>query len=884
MKKNEFDDIVKNDMMLNDRRTDDGGYGGFALSPNYIGENKVIELDDVVLNKITNKLNVDNLKYLKSGEYGDAYNIGNDKILKLTTDRSEALESQKIKGKFNKHLADIYNVYEVNYTIAGVNKKIYAILLEYLDVDKDKFTNYIKNINEYFREKTDTIILDIIDDYHFNRNVYNNEYKEHVEEFLELNNEESRFLEDFLNIIDELKKNNMNTADYVNMGNLGYKKNGKLGYFDFGYGDENGEIKNIININERKLSYMDGSQAVQVKDKCKLGGLGNTSAACNQGDISNITLTNLKEDSEYIDGYTGCLMLKLNIPKWNKIISGVNKKDIYIKPYDDSYGLEEDPHVTIKYGISDVIKPDEIFEFINKYIDGEVKLQLTGIGIFQNEDFDVVKFNVECEELRKLNELINNNFDHRDIYGDYKPHITIAYLKSGTGEKYVTEFDTPINISSSKLRYSNQNDGIDETYDVLNNLNDLQDSKNKPIFVEEDKILTEDTMTLNELPFIEDIKSIGGDLYAVGGIVRDELLGKESKDLDILITGVPMDKIEQIASKYGKVDAVGKQFGVLKFKPYGYEGEDIDIAIPRTEKSTGEGGHKGFDVVSDHNLSIEDDLLRRDFKINALAKDLNGKIIDPYGGLQDIKDKKISMVNPEAFSDDPLRMLRAVNFASRFGFDIDSDTMENIRKNAHKIKEIPPERILIEFDKIIKKGDIQKGVFLLKQTGLLKNIVGIDGGILVSNKWDDVTNMGEFIYLLTENLVDKPSEFYKNNLKGDIENINIIKALELAYNNYSDNKIENRVLIFNMNKISAKIMDSKILPDVLYNLISEFKQNRYPLTNKDLKVNGNDLMNLGFKGKEIGDMLRKILINIYADKLKNSKEDIINFVKTNKNE
>src|SRR5690554_3587005 len=267
MKKNEFDDIIKNDIMLNDRRIDDGGYGGFALSPNYIGENKVIELDDIVLNKIKKELNVNILKYLKSGEYGDAYNIGNNKVLKLTTDKSEALESQKIKGKINKHLADIYNVYEVNYTIAGDNKKIYVILLEFLDVDKDRFTDYIKNINEYFRDKTDTIILDIIDDYHFNRNVYNNEYKEHVQEFLKLGNEESRFLEDFLNIIDELKTNNMNTADYVNMGNLGYKKNGKLGYFDLGYGDENGEIKNIININERKLSYMDGSQTVQVKDK-----------------------------------------------------------------------------------------------------------------------------------------------------------------------------------------------------------------------------------------------------------------------------------------------------------------------------------------------------------------------------------------------------------------------------------------------------------------------------------------------------------------------------------------------------------------------------------------------------------------------------------------
>ena len=75
--------------------------------------------------------------------------------------------------------------------------------------------------------------------------------------------------------------------------------------------------------------------------------------------------------------------VKIKYSKWNKIISGVSKDDIYIKPYDDSYGLEEEPHVTIKYGINDDVNPDEVFDFINKYIDGEIKLQLTGLGYFK---------------------------------------------------------------------------------------------------------------------------------------------------------------------------------------------------------------------------------------------------------------------------------------------------------------------------------------------------------------------------------------------------------------------------------------------------------------------------------------------------------------------
>jgi hypothetical protein len=216
-------------------------------------------------------------------------------------------------------------------------------------------------------------------------------------------------------------------------------------------------------------------------------------------------------------------------------------------------------------------------------------------------------------------------------------------------------------------------------------------------------------MGLNYLPFREDVEEVGGKIYSVGGAVRDEFLGKESKDLDILITGVTLEQLEEILGKYGAVNAVGKSFGILKFKPKGAI-EDIDIAIPRTETlvqnmlDPSMGVHKAFDVKSDPTLPIEKDLERRDFTINAIAKDINGNIVDPFNGQEDLKNKIIRAVNPEAFNDDPLRMLRAVQFASRFNFTIEPETMKMIQENVSKIKGISPERILTEFDKIVKNN------------------------------------------------------------------------------------------------------------------------------------------------------------------------------------
>lgn len=395
-------------------------------------------------------------------------------------------------------------------------------------------------------------------------------------------------------------------------------------------------------------------------------------------------------------------------------------------------------------------------------------------------------------------------------------------------------------------------------------------------------------MSLQDLPFKAEIEKLGGKIFSVGGAVRDEFLGKESKDLDILITGVPFETLEELLSKYGKVDAVGKSFGILKFKPEGST-EDIDIAIPRTERATGEGGHKGFEVSSDHELPIEKDLERRDFTINAIAKDINGNIVDPYGGQEDLKNKIIRVVNPEAFSDDPLRMLRAVQFSSRFGFTIEPNTMKMIQQNASRINEIPPERILTEFDKIITKGNPLIGVELLVSTGLFGQIFGnnIKPSQIGRRDFNNVKTMADFLYLMMYGVVENPPEFYlKRFSTEDAKRDKIykeLKALDLAFTNDVTNPVKARSIAHNMYVISPLSLYSKIIPPDLQEAGNELLSGQYPKTTTELAVNGNDLMNAGLKGKEIGDMQKSLLLKIYSGKVKNNKEDLLALISQSNN-
>jgi len=382
--------------------------------------------------------------------------------------------------------------------------------------------------------------------------------------------------------------------------------------------------------------------------------------------------------------------------------------------------------------------------------------------------------------------------------------------------------------------------------------------------------------TLNNQMFMKSLQE-KGNVFLVGGIVRDSFLNKKSKDIDLLVTGITTVALELMLNPYGNVDRVGQSFGVLKFVPSGMKlDEPIDIAIPRTENSTGIG-HKDFDVIASHDIPVEMDLKRRDFTINAIALNLNGQIIDPFNGLDDLEKKLIRMVNPIAFTDDPLRMLRAIQFASRFEFSIEKNTFEAINEKAETIKHITSERILIELEKIQTKGNIKNGIMLLTESGLFKHIFGFESDF--SNvSFNDIKIRADFFFTLLKDTEIK-HEAFKTILKGDIDTADTIKAIQLGFENVTDNIVTNRNVAFMMNKISEQSLDSGILPDNLKVVMQELKSGKFPLTMKNLAVNGNDIIDLGFKGIEIGRILNFALLNVFSERIQNKKEDIINLIK-----
>lgn len=166
------------------------------------------------------------------------------------------------------------------------------------------------------------------------------------------------------------------------------------------------------------------------------------------------------------------------------------------------------------------------------------------------------------------------------------------------------------------------------------------------------------------------------DVYAVGGYVRDILRGVPSEDVDLLITRHPLEKIIEKLEPYGRVDLVGKSFGIIKFT---IDNKTYDIALPRKDirRPTEVASHKDFIIQADPFLPIEKDLERRDFRCNSMALRLkDGKLIDPFGGAEDVRAKIIRLTNPTAFPEDPLRVLRVARFASVLEFSVDPEIYE----------------------------------------------------------------------------------------------------------------------------------------------------------------------------------------------------------------
>lgn len=228
---------------------------------------------------------------------------------------------------------------------------------------------------------------------------------------------------------------------------------------------------------------------------------------------------------------------------------------------------------------------------------------------------------------------------------------------------------------------------------------------------------------------INKLAGAGYEAYAVGGCVRDLLLDKKPKDWDVTTNAKP-EKIQEIfpdsfyENKFGtvtvKTESENPTLKEIEVTPYRIEAKYSDKRHPEEVKFV---------------TKLEDDLSRRDFTINAMALDINGKVVDLFDGQKDLKNKIVKTVgNPEErFSEDALRLLRAVRFATMLDFKIEKSTSEAIKKNAEWLRAISKERVRDEFIKIVESDNAYEGILLLSELGLLKYIIpeleeGIDVG------------------------------------------------------------------------------------------------------------------------------------------------------------
>lgn len=204
------------------------------------------------------------------------------------------------------------------------------------------------------------------------------------------------------------------------------------------------------------------------------------------------------------------------------------------------------------------------------------------------------------------------------------------------------------------------------------------------------------------------IKHAGGNLYIVGGAVRDKILGRKSDDEDYCVTGLAKEKFMEI---FPEAKYRGKFFEVFIL-------ENKEFAMARTEEKIGTG-HKEFKIKTNRYITIEEDLKRRDITINAIAEDvLTGKIIDPYNGKQDVKDKKIRAVS-SAFGEDPLRVYRVARFAASLEFKVEENTLKMMNSLKDELLTLSKERVFEELRKALNTNKPSIFFEVLKEARVL---------------------------------------------------------------------------------------------------------------------------------------------------------------------
>ncbi len=291
------------------------------------------------------------------------------------------------------------------------------------------------------------------------------------------------------------------------------------------------------------------------------------------------------------------------------------------------------------------------------------------------------------------------------------------------------------------------------------------------------------------------IKENGGNLYLVGGAIRDELLGIESHDNDYSVTGLSFDEFKEI---FPNAHIRGKDFPVFIIN-------DSEFAIARRERKIGLG-HNSFDICTDKSITIEEDLLRRDITINAIAKEvLTGKIIDPFSGIDDLNNHIIRAVSNH-FIEDPLRAYRVCRFASSFNFDIEENTIKMMNSLKEELLTLSVERVYAEFYRTLLSS--RPSIFFksLKKANILDvhfkeifDLIGAEQPIEYHPEGDSFNHtmiVLDKVADATKNLVDRrkaeirfsslvhdlgkgitPKEEYPHHIGHDINGIDLVKNM-----------------------------------------------------------------------------------------------------------
>lgn len=219
-------------------------------------------------------------------------------------------------------------------------------------------------------------------------------------------------------------------------------------------------------------------------------------------------------------------------------------------------------------------------------------------------------------------------------------------------------------------------------------------------------------MTIKELS--DKINNLGGELFLVGGAVRDTVIGCESHDNDYVVVGLN----EDIFINNFEANRTGKQFPVFRLQ---IDDEEIEVALARKEEKTGEG-HNGFRMIFNETISIEEDLIRRDVTMNAMAISMkDNRLVDPFHGKEDIQDKIIRATS-EHFLEDPLRVLRVARQAAKFNFSVSEDTLILMNKCKNELHTLPYSRIWGEMEKALMTKKPSIFFQVLKDANVLKDI------------------------------------------------------------------------------------------------------------------------------------------------------------------